>query len=46
MHSGMALWFLGYPDSAREWSRTGMVMARELSHVGTILNELPFEGHY
>ena len=44
MHSGMALWFLGYPDSARECSRTGMVMARELSHVGTILNELPFEG--
>ena len=44
MHSGMALWFLGQPDSARECSRTGLAMARELSHMGTILNGLPFGG--
>ena len=44
MQSGVALWFLGYPDCARERSRTGMAMARELSHVGTIVNELPFDG--
>src|SRR5262249_32378646 len=44
MQSGVALWFLGYPDRARERSCTGMAMARELSHVGTIVNELPFEG--
>jgi hypothetical protein len=34
----------GASDSARERSRTGLAMARELSHVGTILNELPFGG--
>ena len=44
MHSGMALWFLGYPESALERSRTGLAMARELSHMGTIVNELPFGG--
>jgi class 3 adenylate cyclase/predicted ATPase len=44
MHSGMALWFLGHPDSALERSRTGLEMARELSHIGTIVNELPFGG--
>jgi len=42
MHSGMALWILGYPDRARECSRTGLAMARELSHIGTIVSELPF----
>ena len=44
MHSGMALWFLGYPESALERSRTGLAMARELSHIGTIVSELPFGG--
>ena len=44
MHSGMALWFLGYPESALERSRTGLAMARELSHIGTIVAELPFGG--
>ena len=44
MHSGMALWFLGYPESALERSRTGLAMARELSHIGTIVGELPFGG--
>jgi class 3 adenylate cyclase/predicted ATPase len=44
MHSGMALWFLGYPDRARECSRTGLAMARELSHVQTIVGELPLGG--
>jgi predicted ATPase len=44
MHSGMALWFLGYPESALERSRTGLAMARELSHIGTIVAELPLGG--
>jgi class 3 adenylate cyclase/predicted ATPase len=44
MHTAMALWFLGYPDSARECSRKGLAMAREVSHIGTMLNELRFEG--
>jgi hypothetical protein len=44
MHSSMALWFLGYPESALERSRGGLAMARELSHAGTIVNELPFGG--
>jgi predicted ATPase len=42
MHSGMALWFLGYPKSALERSQTGLAIARELAHTGTIVNELPF----
>jgi tetratricopeptide (TPR) repeat protein len=44
MHSAMALWFLGHPESALERSRTGLAMAMELSHIGTIVNELPFGG--
>src|SRR5262249_42180971 len=44
MHSGVALWFLGYPESALERSRTGLAMARELSHIGTVVNELPLGG--
>ena len=44
MHSAMALWFLGYSQKAVERSRTGIAMARELSHTGTLVNELPFAG--
>jgi predicted ATPase len=44
MHSAMALWFLGYSQKAVERSRTGIAMARELSHIGTLVNELPFAG--
>jgi len=44
MHSGVALWLLGYPDRARECSRTGLAMARELYHVGTSVSELPLRG--
>jgi class 3 adenylate cyclase/predicted ATPase len=44
MHSAMALWFLGYSQQAVERSRTGIAMARELSHIGTLVNELPFAG--
>ena len=44
MHAATALWFLGYPDSARERSRKGLAMAREVSQIGTVLNELRFEG--
>ncbi len=42
MHSGMALWFLGYPKSALERSRSGLALARDLSHLGSIVNALPF----
>jgi predicted ATPase len=44
MHSAMALWFLGYSQKAVERSRTGIAMARELSHTGTLVGELPFAG--
>jgi class 3 adenylate cyclase/predicted ATPase len=44
MHSAIALWFLGYSQKAVERSRTGIAMARELSHIGTLVNELPFAG--
>jgi predicted ATPase len=42
MHSGTALWFLGYPKSALERSRAGLALARDLGHVGSIVNALPF----
>ena len=42
MHSGMALWFLGYPKSAVERSRAGLALARDLSHLASIVNALPF----
>jgi predicted ATPase len=38
----MALWFLGYPKSALERSRSGLALARDLSHLGSIVNALPF----
>ena len=44
MHSAMALWYLGFPGRALERSRTGLALARELAHIGTIVNELPFAG--
>jgi predicted ATPase len=44
MHSAMALWFLGYSQKAVERSRTGIAMARELYHIGTLAGELPFAG--
>jgi predicted ATPase len=44
MHSGLALWFLGYPRAAVERSRAGMALATELAHVGTVVNALPFAG--
>ena len=44
MHTATALWFLGYPDSARECCQKGLAMAREVSHIGSILNELRFQG--
>ena len=42
MHSAMALWFLGYPKSALERSRAGLALARDLSHLASIANALPF----
>jgi len=44
MHAGLALWFLGFPGRALERSRTGLALARELSHPGTVVNALPFAG--
>jgi predicted ATPase len=41
MHSGLALWFLGYPKSGLERSRSGLALARDLDHVGSIVNALP-----
>jgi len=38
----MALWFLGYPKSALERSRAGLALARDLSHLASIANALPF----
>jgi predicted ATPase len=42
MHSGLALWFLGYPKRALERSRTGLALAKELSHTNSVANALPF----
>ena len=42
MHSAMALWFLGYPAAALERSRSGLSLARELSHTASFANALPF----
>jgi predicted ATPase len=42
MHSGLALWLLGYPMAALERSRAGLALARDLSHPGSIANALPF----
>jgi class 3 adenylate cyclase/predicted ATPase len=42
MHSAVALWMLGYPALAIERSRSGVALARELAHPGTIINAFPF----
>jgi predicted ATPase len=42
MHSGLALWILGYPTLSRERCRAGLTLARDLGHVGSIVNALPF----
>ena len=42
MHSALALWMLGYPALALERSRSGLALARELAHPGTIVNAFPF----
>jgi predicted ATPase len=44
MHSGLALWILGYPGAALEQGRAGLALARELSHPLSIVNALPFAG--
>jgi len=44
MHSGLALWFLGFPGRALERSRTGLALARELSHTGTVVHARFFAG--
>ena len=42
MHSGVALWLLGYPTAALERSRAGLGLARDLAHPGSLANALPF----
>jgi predicted ATPase len=42
MHSAMALWILGYPALALERSRAGVALSRDLDHLGSIVNALPF----
>src|SRR6266851_4300782 len=42
MHLGMAFWFLGYPKSALERSRSGLALARDLGHLGSTVSALPF----
>ncbi len=42
MHSGMALWVLGYPAAGHERCRAGLALARDLVHPGTIASALPF----
>jgi predicted ATPase len=41
MHSSLALWLLGYPAAALERSRSGLALARDLAHPGSIVNALP-----
>jgi predicted ATPase len=42
MHSSVALWMLGHPTQAIERSRSGMALARELGHPGSIVTSFPF----
>ncbi len=42
MHSGLALWILGYPTASMERCRAGLTLARDLAHVSSIVNALPF----
>ena len=42
MHSALALWVLGYPAVALERSRAGLAQARDLAHLGSIVNAFPF----
>jgi predicted ATPase len=42
MHSALALWILGYPAASIERCRAGLTLARDLAHVGSIVNALPF----
>jgi hypothetical protein len=42
MHSGLALWFLGYPQAALERTRSGVALAMDLSQPHSIANALPF----
>jgi class 3 adenylate cyclase/predicted ATPase len=44
MHSGLALWLLGYPTASLERSRSGLALAQDLAHPGSIVNSLPFAG--
>jgi predicted ATPase len=44
MHSGLALWHLGYPERALERSRGGLALARDLSHPHSLANALPMIG--
>ncbi len=43
-----ALWFLGYPDQALQWSQGAIALARDLSHLPTLVFALAHAGvlHY
>ncbi len=36
LYSGIALWFLGYPDRARQQIETGLALAQRLAHVSSL----------
>jgi class 3 adenylate cyclase/predicted ATPase len=42
MHAALALWMLGHPALALERSRSGLALARDLAHAGSIVNAFPF----
>ncbi|HEX9125541.1 MAG TPA: adenylate/guanylate cyclase domain-containing protein [Methylomirabilota bacterium] len=44
MHSGLALWLLGYPAASLERNRNGLALAQDLAHPGSIVNALPLAG--
>ena len=44
MHSGLALWVLGYPQAALDRSRAGLALAMDLAHSQSIANALPLLG--
>jgi predicted ATPase len=44
MHSSVALWLLGYPAAALERGRSGLALAQDLAHPGSMANALAFAG--
>ena len=44
-HRSMALWLLGYPDSARADTETALSSARDLGQAATLMNALATASH-